>query len=71
MIKNMSMVSGQPSSGDNKNNGNSYDIVFPALSVSKTSNTIGTVPLKKRINVKYSTVNEVIYHSILIVINKY
>jgi hypothetical protein len=65
------MVSGQPSSGDAKNNGNSYDLVFPALPVSKTSNTIGTVPFKKRWNIKSSTVNEVIYHAILIVINKY
>ncbi|XP_025419238.1 vigilin-like [Sipha flava] len=60
MTKNMSIVSGQPSSGDAMNNGNSYDHVFPALPVSKTSNTIGTVPFKKRSNVKSSTVNEII-----------
>ncbi|XP_025416174.1 vigilin-like [Sipha flava] len=60
MMKNVSMVSGQPSSGDAMNNGNSYDLVFPALPVSKTSNTIGTVPFKKRSNVKSSTVNEII-----------
>ncbi|XP_025406272.1 vigilin-like [Sipha flava] len=60
MMKNLSMVSGQPSSGDTKNNGNSYDLVFPALPVPKTSNTIGTVPFKKRSNVKSSTVNEII-----------
>jgi hypothetical protein len=71
MMKNVSMVSGQPSSEDVKNNGNSYDLVFPALPVSKTSNTIGTVPVKKQSHVKSSTVNEVIYHAILIVINKY
>jgi hypothetical protein len=65
------MLSGQPSSGDAKNNGNGYDIVFPALPVPKTSNAIGTVPFKKRNNVKSSTVNEVIYHAILIAIIKY
>jgi hypothetical protein len=71
MMKNDSMVPGQPSSGDAMNNGNSYDLVFPALPVSKTSNKIGTVPFKKRSNVKSSTVNEVINHANLIVINKY
>jgi hypothetical protein len=71
MMKNVSMVSGQLSSVDSKNNGNSYNLVFPALPVSKTSDTIRTVPFKKRSNVKSSTVNEVIYHAILIVINKY
>ncbi|XP_025409088.1 vigilin-like [Sipha flava] len=60
MMKNESMVSSQPSSGDVKNNGNSYNLVFPALPVPKTSNTIGTVPFKKRSNVKSSTVNEII-----------
>jgi hypothetical protein len=70
-MKNVSMVSDQPSLEDVKNNGNSYDLIFPALPVSKTSNTIGTVPFKKRSNIKSSTVNEVIYHVILIVINKY
>ncbi|XP_025423354.1 vigilin-like [Sipha flava] len=59
-MKNASIVSYQPSSGDSKNNGNSYDLVFPALPVLKTSNTIGTVPFKKRSNVKSSTVNEII-----------
>jgi hypothetical protein len=67
----MSMVSGQLSSGDSKNNGNSYDLVFPALPVSKTSVTIGTIPFKKRSNIISSTVNEVIYHATLIVIIKY
>ncbi|XP_025416560.1 vigilin-like [Sipha flava] len=60
MMKNVSMLSGQLSSRDAKNNGNSYDIVFPALPVSKTSNKIGTVPFKKQNNVKSSTVNEII-----------
>jgi hypothetical protein len=65
------MMPGQPSSGDVKNNDNSYDLLFPTLPVSKTSDTIGTVPFKKRSKVKSSTVNEVIYHAILIVINNY
>jgi hypothetical protein len=60
-----------PSSGGAKDNGNSYDIVFPALPVSRTYNTIGTVPFKKQSSIKSSTVTEVIYHAILIVINKY
>ncbi|XP_025405776.1 vigilin-like [Sipha flava] len=51
---------GQPSSGDVKNNDNSYDLLFPTLPVSKTSDTIGTVPFKKRSKVKSSTVNEII-----------
>ncbi|XP_025411910.1 vigilin-like [Sipha flava] len=59
-MKNVSMVSGKPSLEDVKNNGNSYDLIFPALPVSKTSNTIGTVPFKKRSNIKSSTVNEII-----------
>jgi hypothetical protein len=65
------MVSGQTSSGDAMSNGNNYDLAFPTLPVLKTSEKIGTAQFKKRSNFKSSTVNEVIYHAILIVINKY
>jgi hypothetical protein len=71
MMNNISMVSGQPSAGDAMSNGNNYNLSFPTLPVLKTSQTIGTAQLKKRSNFKSSTVNEVIYHAILIVINKY
>ncbi|XP_025405844.1 vigilin-like, partial [Sipha flava] len=60
MMKNVSMVSGQPSAGDAMSNGNNYNHSFPALPVLKTSETIGTAQFKKRSNFKSSTVNEII-----------
>ncbi|XP_025419554.1 vigilin-like [Sipha flava] len=56
MMKNVSMVSGQPSAGDAMSNGNNYNLSFPALPVLKTLETIGTAQFKKRSNFKSSTI---------------
>lgn len=72
-INTVPMVSSHTSPGDAENNSNNYALVFPPLPISKTLGMTNgqTAPFKKRSHVRISIVNEVIYHAILIVTNKY
>jgi hypothetical protein len=74
-MKSVPVVSNLTSTGVVGYNSNSYTIMFPALPALKTLGNIGikrqSAVFEKRSIVRTSTINEVIHHAILIIINKY